>query len=136
MRPVRPQPPLGPPPRTPRQTALAQWRRVDLSDLEDTLQPRFRTPAEVLPKVLAELRLDQRRQEAEILKVWQTLMDPEIVAHARPTGLLKNGTLLVSVDNNVWLAEIVGYRRHDILRRLQQAFGANRIRRISFRVGG
>jgi len=131
---------FGPPspqrlPRPARQMALAQWRRVDLSDEEEALRSRARTPAEVLPRVLAELRLDQRREEAEILKVWQALMDPEIVAHARPTGLLRNGTLLVSVDNNVWLAEIVGYRRAEILRRLQEAFGAQRIRNISFRVG-
>jgi hypothetical protein len=122
-------------PRTARQMALAQWRRVDLSDEEEALRSRARTPAEVLPRVLSQLRLDQRREEAEILKVWQALIDPEIAAHARPTGLLRNGTLLVSVDNNVWLAEIVGYRRAEILRRLQEAFGARRIRNISFRVG-
>jgi len=39
------------------------------------------------------------------------------------------------VDSNVWLAEIVRYRRKEILNRLQHSFGKNLIQRISFRVG-
>ncbi|MCS7089363.1 MAG: DUF721 domain-containing protein [Verrucomicrobiota bacterium] len=130
----RSQPPLGPPPRSARERTLAQWRGHDFSEQEKALQARVRTPAELLPQVLKTLRLESRREEAEILRVWQELMDPEVVAHARPTGL-KQGTLFVSVDSNVWLAELVGFRRTDILRRLQQVFGATRIQKISFRVG-
>lgn len=134
MFPFRFLPPLGPPPRSARDRVLAQWRGADWGEWERSLQVRMRTPADVLPKLLAELRLDQRREEAEILRVWQELMDPEVATHARPTGL-KSGTLFVSVDSNAWLAELVGFRRQDILRRLQQVFGPTRIRQISFRVG-
>jgi len=66
--------------------------------------------------------------------VWNSLLDPNIVAHAQPVGLRK-GTLFVNVDSNVWLAEIVRYRRKEILDRLQHGFGKNLIQRISFRVG-
>ena len=88
----------------------------------------------VLTKVLAGLRMDRRQAEAEVVKVWNNLLDPNIVAHAQPTGLRK-GTLFVNVDSNVWLSEIVRYRRKEILYRLQHSFGKEFIARISFRVG-
>jgi len=87
-----------------------------------------------MPRVLSDLRMDSRRAEAEIAKVWKNLIDPNIVAHAQPTGIHK-GTLFVTVDSSVWLAEIVRYRRREILDRLQHSFGREVIARISFRVG-
>ena len=75
-----------------------------------------------MPRVLSELRIDKRRGEAEVVKVWNHLLDPAIVAHAQPTGLNK-GTLFVTVDSSVWLSEIVRYRRKEILDRLQHSFG-------------
>ncbi len=87
-----------------------------------------------MPRVLSDLRMDTRRAEAEVVKVWNNLLDPNIVAHAQPVGLRK-GTLFVNVDSNVWLAEIVRYQRKEILDRLQHSFGRDLIARISFRVG-
>ena len=113
---------------------LAQWRGVDLSPLEAAQATRARRVGDVLSKVAADLRLDTRCAEAEVVKVWNSLIDPNIVAHAQPAGLRK-GTLFVNVDSNVWLAEIVRYRRREILDRLQHSFGKNLIQRISFRVG-
>jgi hypothetical protein len=128
-------PPLGPPKKTARQRVLAEWRRMDLKPLEDVRERPARPVREILPKVLSEsLRLDQRRGEAEIVRVWNSLIDPNLVAHARPTGLVR-GTLFVSVDSSVWLDEIVRYRRREILDRLQHSFGKSMIARISFRVG-
>ena len=88
----------------------------------------------VLPKVLNDLGLDRRRAETEILKVWNHLIDPNLTAHAQPTGLNK-GTLFVTIDSSPWLDEIVRYRRKEILDRLQHSFGRDLIVRISFRVG-
>jgi predicted nucleic acid-binding Zn ribbon protein len=68
------------------------------------------------------------------LKVWNHLIDPNIVAHAQPTGLNK-GTLFVTIDSSVWLDEIVRYRRKEILDRLQHSFGRELIVKISYRVG-
>jgi hypothetical protein len=117
-----------------RQKVLAQWRGVDLSPLEAARAVCARRVGDVLPKVTTDLRMDDRRAEAEVVKVWNSLLDPNIVAHAQPVGLRK-GTLFVNVDSNVWLSEIVRYRRKEILDRLQYGFGRNLIQRISFRVG-
>ena len=127
-------PPLGPPRAGPRQRALAQWRGVDLTPLEQAQALRARTLGDVMPAVLDKLGLDRRRAEAEIVRVWNNLIDPNLTAHAQPTGLNK-GTLFVTVDSSVWLSEIVRYRRKEILDRLQHSFGRDLIARISFRVG-
>jgi len=125
-----------PPPKkiSARQRVLAQWRGVDLSPLETAKAMHARTVSDVLPRVMSDLRMEHRRAEVEVVKVWNSLLDPNIVAHAQPAGLRK-GTLFVNVDSNVWLSEIVRYRRKEILDRLQHSFGKNVVQKISFRVG-
>jgi hypothetical protein len=125
--------PTAPAP-TARQRALAQWRRWDWSATEKAQKLSSRPAAEIMPGVLAGLRIDSRQAETEILKVWNHQLDPNIVAHAQPTGIRK-GTLFVTVDSSVWLDEIVRYRRHEILERLQNSFGRDLVTRISFRTG-
>ncbi len=127
-------PPLGPGKMTPRERVFAQWRGLNLAPLEQAHTLRAQPASAVLPRVLSDLRLDRRRTEAEVVKVWNHLLDPDIVAHAQPTGLRK-GTLFVAVDSSVWLSEIVRYRRKEILDRLHHSFGRDFIARISFRVG-
>ena len=117
-----------------RQRVLAQWRGVDLAPLEAARAVRARLAGDVLPKLMKDLKLETRRADAEIGKVWNSLLDPNIVAHAQPANLHK-GTLFVNVDSSVWLSEIVRYRRKEILDRLQHSFGKTLIQRISFRVG-
>jgi hypothetical protein len=117
-----------------RARVLAQWRGVDLEPIEKAKAVRARGADQVVSKVLGDLKMDSRRAEIEIVKVWNSLIDPNIVAHAQPANLHK-GTLFVNVDSNVWLAEIVRYRRKEILDRLQLSFGKTYIQKISFRVG-
>ena len=132
--PSRRVPPLGPPKLSAKQRTLAAWRGTDLSAAEKSRADRVKSAGAVMPRVLADLRMDTRRAETEILKVWNNLLDPNIVAHAQPVGLRK-GTLFVNVDSSVWLAEIVRYRRKEILDRLHHSFSRDLIARISFRVG-
>jgi len=119
---------------TARERVLAQWRGVDLTGAEKARALGGAHVSAVMQGVLKELRLDRRQREAEIAKVWNHLLDPNIVAHAQPVGLNK-GTLFVAVDSSVWLSEIVRYRRKEILDRLQHSFGRDLIARISFRIG-
>ena len=127
-------PPLGPPKRSARQRVLAAWRGTDLSAQEIARANRTKSAGTLIPNLLKDLRIDTRQAEVEIVKVWNNLIDPTIVAHAQPVGLRK-GTLFVTVDTSVWLAEIVRYRRKEILDRLQHSFGRDVIVRISFRIG-
>jgi predicted nucleic acid-binding Zn ribbon protein len=113
---------------------MAQWRGWNWSGDEIARQAAGKTAAAVLPRVLSDLRMDRRQAEAEIVRVWSCQLDPNITAHAHPAGIRK-GTLFVNVDSSVWLDEIVRYRRREILERLQNSFGRDLIRRISFRLG-
>jgi len=133
-RPFRQMPARVPPSQSARERVLANWRGIDLSSLEKDRNSRAKSSGSVLPTVLKDLGLERRLAERAILKVWHDLIDPDIIAHAHPTGLRK-GTLFVAVDNSVWLNEIVRYRRREILERLQHSFGRDLIQRISFRIG-
>ncbi len=132
-RPLRPLPARGAPALSAKEQTLNDWRGVNIVALEKT-KLRARAASDVMRKVLVDLRIDQRQAEAEIARVWKNLVDPTVAAHAQPSGLHK-GTLFVQVDTSVWLDEIVRYRRHEILERLQHSFGKEMIKRISFRLG-
>lgn len=68
--------------------------------------------------------MDSRRAEAEIVRVWNDLIDPAVTAHAQPTGINK-GTIFVTVDSSPWLDEIVRYRRREILSGCSTASAGN-----------
>jgi predicted nucleic acid-binding Zn ribbon protein len=117
-----------------RRRVLAAWRRVDLSEAERARRDAGRSLAEVLPRVLAGIRIDQRPSESQIVTVWRQIMDPQVAAHSQPVSLIR-GTLIVAVDSSVWLEEIVRYRRGEILERVQDAMGREVVRKIAFRAG-
>ncbi|MEI6565060.1 MAG: DUF721 domain-containing protein [Verrucomicrobiota bacterium] len=125
---------MGPGKSTARERILAQWRGLDLAPLEKIARNPARSAADLIPGVLKGLRMDGRRSEAEIVKVWNELLPPDIVAHAQPASYNK-GTLFVNVDSSVWLSEIVRYRRLEIIERLRHSFGAAVIKKVSFRLG-
>lgn len=107
---------------------------MDVTPLEIARQTPAKSAADILPKLMADMNLEARRDDAELVKVWNASIDPAITAHAQPANLHK-GTLFVNVDSSVWLAEIVRYRRKEILERLQNSFGQKTIEKISYRVG-
>ena len=117
-----------------RQKVLAQWRGVDLAPIEAAKAVRARGAEKVVSKVLSDLKMDSRRADIEIIKVWNLLIDPNITAHAQPHNLHK-GTLFVNVDNDTLKYDIILYHADEILKRMQYSFGLDKIKKISFRVG-
>ncbi len=124
----------APAPGRARARVLAQWRGMDLSAVEQAQAVAARNMADLLPCVLKDLRMEARQDDAEIVRVWNSLIDPNLTAHAQPANL-HQGTLFVNVDSSVWLSEIVRYRRKEILDRLRHSFGKTRIQKISYRIG-
>lgn len=120
--------------RTQQEVALSQWRPLETNGDSRVQARKSRSVSELIPHVLKSWGMEKKLESAEVLNSWNQLMDPNITAHAQPTGF-RNGTLFVSVDSNVWLDEIVRYRRKEILDRLQHTFGREAIKRISFRAG-
>ncbi len=117
-----------------RARAIRQWRRLDTSEVEGAMRRCDRTPADLVPQILGGLRLEERLMESQIAQIWPKVIDPIVARHTVPVGLAK-GTLFVTVDSNVWLSEILRYRRRELLERIQNAFGSSRIEKISFRLG-
>ena len=117
-----------------RARVLAQWRGVDYGPLEKARAIGEKSAADLLPKALADLKFEVRRADAEIVKVWNSVMDPSVTAHAQPANLHK-GTLYVTVDSTAWSYEINRHHRAEILKRLQACFGTDKIKKIFFRVG-
>lgn len=117
-----------------RRQALTDWRHIDLVPLETARADNAKPASTIVSKVLTGLRLEKRQAEAEIVRVWNNLLDSNVTAHAQPTGL-RAGTLFVTVDHSVWLDEIVRYRYRPILTQLQTAFGKTTVAKISFRLG-
>jgi len=132
--PLKKIPPRGPGKSSVRARILAQWRGVDLGPLEKARTVAAQPVGDLLPKLMVDLKLDARRAEAELVKVWNALIDPVVTTHAQPANLHK-GTLFVNVDSSVWLSEIVRYRRKGILDLLQNSFGKSVVQKISFRIG-
>jgi predicted nucleic acid-binding Zn ribbon protein len=125
-----------PPPRriSSRQRVLAQWRGVDLAPLETARADRRRSAGDVISRVLTNLKMETRRGDIEIVKVWNSAIDPTVASHAQPANL-HHGTLFVIVDSDVWKYEIIRYHREEILKRMQYSFGLEKIKKIHFRVG-
>lgn len=119
---------------TARARTLDQWRGRGFTNAETAWNSPAKSVETILPGVLSHLRLEQRLDESKIQTIWSQILDPRLVAHAQPAGFAK-GTLFVNVDSSVWLNEIVRYRRHEILERLQTALGKTVVQRISFRIG-
>lgn len=117
-----------------RSQILAAWRGMDLSDAEALRRYQPKTAASLTKRLVERLNLSQKQSDTEIPKVWASAIDPRVTAHAQPTGL-RNGTLFVTVDNSMWLHEIIRYHKREILSRLQTSFGNQKIQRISFRLG-
>ena len=118
----------------PKDQALRDWRGMDLRPIEKAHKDQAVSACSVVKNVLNTLKLDRRRAETEVIKVWNQMIDPAVTEHAQPAGIRK-GTLFVSVDSSVWLDEIVRYRRHEILKRMQLAMSRDMIQKISFRIG-
>jgi len=127
-------PPLGPPKRTPLEQVLAEWHGMDVAALEKEHADAAKPVGALMERVVKSLKLEKRREELEILRVWQEMIDPAITAHAQPAGI-RNGTLFIKVDSHVWRDEIERYRRAEILSCLQHSFGKNVIKRLAFTVG-
>ncbi len=114
--------------------ALADWRGVDLSEEERARTKSEKVAADIVKSTLEHIKFEERRKNAEILNVWRNGIDPVIVEHTQP-AILKNGTLIVNVDSNVWLSEISRFKKREILIKLQSCFGKEVIKNIKFRLG-
>lgn len=65
---------------------------------------------------------------------WAEVVGAQVAEHAQPTSL-RDGRLLVAVDDPVWVTEI-RYQEADLLARLAEVAGAGQVTAIDVRVRG
>jgi predicted nucleic acid-binding Zn ribbon protein len=78
-------------------------------------------------------RLGMERQlwERELTDAWPELVGPTLARRTRPGAVLRH-TLVVLVDSPPWLNELARCGRRELLAKLQQRFGRDRIRSVRF----
>ncbi len=114
-----------------RAAALADWRGLP----ERALRPdRWRSPSELLPKLMQQLGLRERLHETEVIEAWKQIVGEFIATHSSP-HTLREGVLFVRVLQPALHYQFETISKPEILRKLKQCFGARVIRDVRFRVG-
>jgi hypothetical protein len=113
-----------------RARVIAEWR-----GLPEEAFPRdtSKTVQSVLTKVIAELGLEGRMREEEILAAWKSIVGEFVAQHSSPQRLVE-GVLYVRVLQPSMHFELERSWRTEILKKLKHRFGRS-IRDVRFRVG-
>lgn len=113
---------------------LGRWRvlqergQID-ADARPTPEERLETIGQVMPNLMKQIGIAPDYWQEKMRTDWPALVGSPVSRYTRP-GALEGVSLTVYVSNNVWLNELkrVGYE--PLLRKLQAAYGAGRIRHL------
>ena len=110
---------------------IAEWRGLP----EPKPEPdRWCATADLLPKIMHRLGLEQRLQEVEVMEAWSNIVGEFIAAHSAPVALHER-VLYVRVLQPALHYQLEQVCKIDILRKLKRRFGASVIADVRFRVG-
>ncbi|MBL9158739.1 MAG: DUF721 domain-containing protein [Verrucomicrobiales bacterium] len=109
---------------------LAEWRGYwepqDVSKYESTL-------SDAVGKTMKGLGLNDRFNEEMVFDAWNEMVDGFIAANARPISLERR-VLAIQVLHSTVHYELERMKG-ELLRRMQERFGPEKIREIRFRLG-
>lgn len=95
---------------------------------------RFPTPvATLLAETFRGKPLEKRLGEAEIWRVWEAAVGPQIASKARPSGF-RDGVLTVMVTSAPWMQQL-NFMKRDIAERLNGILGKSLVREIYLKSG-
>jgi len=60
---------------------------------------------EILPRVLEIMGLDDKFEEARLMQGWAEVVGPVVAKKSRPR-MLRDGILIIEVENSVWMQEL------------------------------
>lgn len=93
-----------------------------------------KSAANELEKQMSKLGLNERMVEDQLVGAWAEVVGPQIANMSRPVQF-KRGELIVAVAQPAFKYDLERFHAGEILRRMQDRFGKERIRRLRFRVG-
>ena len=114
-----------------RERIVSEWRGLRS---QPAAPDRARPVSELLEKVMRNLGLNERLNEAQILGAWQEIVGDFIASHAAPSRL-RDGVLYVQVIQPTVHYELDRVWKPQIVKKLKARFGAKIIRDVKFRVG-
>ncbi len=88
---------------------------------------------DLIPEVLKGMKLNAHAQVVQIADVWPELVGPQLATNTRPAHL-ENKLLTVFVSHPMWLMELRGAPSEEILTRIQEKFGKNKIRHLRWSI--
>jgi predicted nucleic acid-binding Zn ribbon protein len=114
-----------------RAAVIAEWRGLPQKKAP---ADRWKSSADVMPKLMQRLGLRERLHETEVIDAWSKIVGAFIAAHSTPVAL-REGILYVRVLQPALHYELEQVSKSEILRKLKLRFGGKTIRDIRFRVG-
>ncbi len=118
------------PPKTERETALAQLRGYCEPD---NLTRYEHDMGSAVNRALKDFGLDRRFSEEQVFDAWNRVVSPEIASHARPVALERE-VLYIQVLHSSIHFELERLKGR-ILQAMQSEFGKSRLRDVKFRLG-
>lgn len=85
----------------------------------------------VLDALLRSLGIEQQVEQYKIFDAWNEVVGEQVAKVSKPERI-RNGTLIVSVTNAPWRAELT-FRKKEILEKIRATLNSNSITDIIFR---
>lgn len=85
----------------------------------------------VLDTLLRSLGIERQIDQYKIFDAWNEVVGEQVAKVAKPERI-RNGTLIVSVNNAPWRAELT-FRKQEILDKIRDTMNSNSITDIIFR---
>lgn len=86
----------------------------------------------ILPQALEDLGIAKRLDEFKALSLWEETVGTKIAERSKAVDI-QDKTLIVDVENNIWMQELV-LLKPQIMKKLARAAKDNRIRDVRFRL--
>jgi predicted nucleic acid-binding Zn ribbon protein len=87
---------------------------------------------DILPRVLEIMGLDDKFEEARLLRGWAEVVGPVIATKSRPR-MLRDGILFIEVENSVWMQEL-WFHQQQILDRIRKEYPKVEVKGIRLEV--
>lgn len=113
-----------------RQQLIDEWRGLKSPD-------QISLPKEISGEVSAALKglgVSDLLTENDVVKAWNQIMPPVITENTKPTGY-RNGMIEVSVLQSTIFYALDRQMKSDIVKKLQNLFGRERVKGVVFRLG-
>ena len=105
--------------------------------ISDTFPPGCSKEAQsigdIIPSLMQKFGMQNSPWVSDLEELWVDVVGTDVARHSRP-GQIDGKTLIVFVDNSVWLSELTRYGKARMLANVQKQFGKKRVSEIRLRL--